>query len=157
LSRQKKPKNINFSILYIFNLNINVNYYITNLNIKIVHDRIYQQLKGAAMARVKYTNNHRKKVVAYIQDYDAKNKRGGMAQAQKKYKIAYPTLKVWLAGGSAKAAPKAGKTKTAKSASPAVRNAIMSRLDKVLDYERQIGALRELVEKEKAAIRAMLS
>ena len=128
------------------------------------------------MARVKYSADQRAKVIQFIRGYDAKNKRGGIAQAQRKFKVAYPTLKAWLGANgkaagkpAAKASTKSSKSAAIKkptgpaakavkaSATPQMRSEVMSRFEKVLDYERQIAALREAVEKEKAAIRNMLS
>ena len=121
------------------------------------------------MARVNYSAAKRRKAVQFILDWDSEHGRGGTAQATKKFKITFPTLKNWMAASGKPAKKKPGRKAAVapktiasrKVTSKAVKSSgahkdILARLDKIVSCQSQIDALRNQIEKEKAAIRNIL-
>lgn len=46
----------------------------------------------------RYTPEQKKKVTAFVQEYDSKHGRGGIAAAQRRFKVSYIALRNWLLG-----------------------------------------------------------
>jgi hypothetical protein len=46
----------------------------------------------------RYTTDQKKRVLRYVQEYDNKHGRGGIAAAQRQFKVSYIALRNWLTG-----------------------------------------------------------
>ncbi|HLP39894.1 MAG TPA: hypothetical protein VK465_00175 [Fibrobacteria bacterium] len=46
----------------------------------------------------RYTPEQKKKVTRFVQEYDSKHGRGGIAAAQRQFKVSYIALRNWLLG-----------------------------------------------------------
>ncbi len=46
----------------------------------------------------RYTEEQKKMVLRYVQEYDEKHGRGGIAAAQRQFKVSYIALRNWLTG-----------------------------------------------------------
>jgi hypothetical protein len=55
-----------------------------------------KQVKGFTGNR--YTQAQKKKVMRFVQEYDSRHGRGGIAAAQREFKVSYIALRNWLAG-----------------------------------------------------------
>lgn len=55
-----------------------------------------RQIKGFTGNR--YTPSQKKKVTQFVQEYDTKHGRGGIAAAQRQFKVSYIALRNWLTG-----------------------------------------------------------
>jgi hypothetical protein len=73
-----------------------------------------QLVEAAPMRKVKgftgnrYTEAQKKKVTQYVQEYDTKHGRGGIAAAQRQFKVSYIALRNWLTAGFRSRARPAG-------------------------------------------------
>ncbi len=61
-------------------------------------DKKAKQKKGFTGNR--YSDEEKKTIVKFVHDHDAKFGRGGIATAQRKYKVSYIALRNWLMGES---------------------------------------------------------
>ncbi len=57
-----------------------------------------KQKKGFTGNR--YSKAEKADIVKFVEDYDAKNGRGGIATAQRKFKVSYIALRNWIAGSN---------------------------------------------------------
>jgi hypothetical protein len=55
-----------------------------------------RQVKGFTGNR--YSAAQKKRVTQYVQEYDSKHGRGGIAAAQRQFKVSYIALRNWLTG-----------------------------------------------------------
>jgi hypothetical protein len=46
----------------------------------------------------RYTSEQKKRVTRFVQDYDREHGRGGIAAAQRQFKVSYIALRNWLVG-----------------------------------------------------------
>src|SRR5262245_50556343 len=44
----------------------------------------------------RYSPDQKKRVLSFVRDFDSKHGRGGMAEAQRQFKVSYIALKSWL-------------------------------------------------------------
>ena len=65
-----------------------------------------RQKKGFTGNR--YTRDQKKRVTKFVQEYDAKHGRGGIAAAQRQFKVSYIALRNWLLIGESRRAKGAG-------------------------------------------------
>lgn len=68
---------------------------------------MHAQATEAAMPRQKkgftgnrYTPEQKKRVTRFVQEYDTKHGRGGIAAAQRQFKVSYIALRNWLVGST---------------------------------------------------------
>ena len=95
--------------------------------------------------RVRYTAEKRSEVIAFIKDYNAKNKRGGQKVAAEEYGITSITLSNWMK--KEKTERKGGKTVERKSRS-SVSSAEYARVfSKLADIHSQIAVLEKQLER----------
>lgn len=57
---------------------------------------VKRQVKGFTGNR--YTPSQKKKVTRFVQEYDTKHGRGGIAAAQRQFQVSYIALRNWLTG-----------------------------------------------------------
>ncbi|MEO6098286.1 MAG: hypothetical protein ABIW76_22490 [Fibrobacteria bacterium] len=95
-----------------------------------------RQVKGFTGNR--YTAAQKKKVTRYVQEYDTKHGRGGIAAAQRQFKVSYIALRNWLTG---KSDPK---QKRAQGFIP-VLDRLVSIKGQIRDLEKELRRLRRRV------------
>ena len=107
----------------------------------------------------RYSAEEKSKIVAFVTEHNAKNKRGGQLTAAKKFGISQITIASWLkkSGGktTGKAAVKATKKTAAKSASKAVSNT--GNMQKKLGILLSLGKEIEKLERDLNAKRAQFN
>ena len=91
-----------------------------------------RQKKGFTGNR--YTQDQKQRVTKFVQEYDAKHGRGGIAAAQRQFKVSYIALRNWLIGGETRQAKGAG-------LKPALTK-ISSIKGQMKDLERELRRLR---------------
>jgi hypothetical protein len=64
---------------------------------QVVEVASMRQIKGFTGNR--YSQAQKKKVTQFVQEYDTKHGRGGIAAAQRQFKVSYIALRNWLTGG----------------------------------------------------------
>ena len=95
----------------------------------------------------RYSAEEKSKIIAFVNEYNAKNKRGGQLTAAKKFGISQLTIATWLkkSGGKStgKAAAKGAKKTAAKSASKAVttKGSMQKKLNSLLSLGKEIEKL----------------
>jgi hypothetical protein len=95
----------------------------------------------------RYSTEEKSKIVAFVTEHNAKNKRGGQLTAAKKFGISQITIASWLkkSGGktTGKTAVKATKKTAAKSASKVVSNtgSMQKKLNTLLSLGKEIEKL----------------
>lgn len=83
----------------------------------------------------RYTEDQKKKVLRYVREYDEKYGRGGIAAAQRQFKVSYIALRNWLTG---KNDPKA---KRGMRFSPVI-DRLLAIKGQVRDLEKELRRLR---------------
>lgn len=73
---------------------------------------------GKTKKGIRYSPEHKKSVVDFVEAYNAKNGRGGQNQAAKKFKLSVLTVSAWLKAAGAK---KPSRTKTTGKAPKAAK------------------------------------
>jgi hypothetical protein len=91
-----------------------------------------RQKKGFTGNR--YTRDQKKRVTQFVQEYDAKHGRGGIAAAQRQFKVSYIALRNWLMGGD-------GQRKKGTGLKP-VFTKLTSIKGQMKDLERELRRLR---------------
>ena len=106
---------------------------------------------GKSRAGTRYTDEQKKEIIGYANDYNAQNGRGGQSRAAAKYGVSPLTLMAWLKASGApkkaakKAAKKAGKKAAKKAGRPAKAaksgtvNGIASKLSSLLHLDSLIS------------------
>jgi len=121
--------------------------------------------KGAQGKR--YTAEQKTEIIAFVNDFNAKNKRGGLKAAGDKYGVSVVTLSAWMKNAGKPAVKKAAKKakkpgrkpgrkpvrkpgRPAKQAAPAVKaepaapaNSVQSILDRMSKINKEISALQK--------------
>ena len=104
----------------------------------------------------RYSAEEKTKIIAFVNEHNAKNKRGGQLTAAKKFGISQLTIATWLkkSGGKStgKAAAKGAKKTTAKSTSKAVTT--KGSMEKKLNSLLSLGKEMEKLERDLKAKRA---
>ncbi len=95
-----------------------------------------RQVKGFTGNR--YTAAQKKKVTQYVQEYDNKHGRGGIAAAQRQFQVSYIALRNWLTG---KNDPK---QKRGQGFVP-VLDRLVSIKEQIRDLEKELRRLRRRV------------
>lgn len=107
----------------------------------------------------RYSAEEKSKIVAFVTEHNAKNKRGGQLTAAKKFGISQITIASWLkkSGGKStgKAAVKATKKTAAKSAGKAVSTT--GNMQKKLGILLSLGKEIEKLERDLSAKRAQFN
>lgn len=104
----------------------------------------------------RYSAEEKSKIIAFVNEHNAKNKRGGQLTAAKKFGISQLTIATWLkkSGGKStgKAAAKGAKKTTAKSASKAVstKGSIEKKLNSLLSLGKEIEKLERDLKAKRA-------
>ena len=104
----------------------------------------------------RYSTEEKSKIIAFVNEHNAKNKRGGQLTAAKKFGISQLTIATWLkkSGGKStgKAAAKGAKKTTAKSASKAVstKGSIEKKLNSLLSLGKEIEKLERDLKAKRA-------
>ena len=63
---------------------------------QVIEATLVRQKKGFTGNR--YTPEQKKRVTRFVQEYDTKHGRGGIAAAQRQFKVSYIALRNWLTG-----------------------------------------------------------
>lgn len=87
----------------------------------------------------RYTPEEKNKIIAYVQDYNASNGRGGQSSASKKFGISQLTISSWLKSG--------GKGSKAKKSHP--KGSIQSKLTTMVSLGEEIEKLESELEKKR--------
>ena len=95
-----------------------------------------KQKKGFTGNR--YTKAQKQEIIKFVQDYDAKNGRGGIATAQRKFKISYIALRNWLAGATM------ANGKKGVGIGPVLANILILK-NQIKDLERSVRKLKKQV------------
>jgi hypothetical protein len=95
-----------------------------------------KQVKGFTGNR--YTDDQKKKVLRFVHEYDDKHGRGGIAAAQRQFKVSYIALRNWLTG---KDDPK---VKRGQRFSPVI-DRLLAIKGQVRDLEKELRRLRRRV------------
>jgi hypothetical protein len=95
-----------------------------------------RQVRGFTGNR--YTTDQKKKVLRFVQEYDNKHGRGGIAAAQRQFKVSYIALRNWLTG---KDDPK---TKRGQRFTPVI-DRLLAIKGQVRDLEKELRRLRRRV------------
>src|SRR5688500_15819022 len=66
------------------------------MQVQLIEAGMAKQVKGFTGNR--YTQEQKKKVTRFVQEYDSKHGRGGIAAAQRQFKVSYIALRNWLVG-----------------------------------------------------------
>lgn len=104
----------------------------------------------------RYSAEEKSKIIAFVNEHNAKNKRGGQLTAAKKFGISQLTIATWLkkSGGKStgKAAAKGAKKTTAKSASKAVstKGSMEKKLNSLLSLGKEIEKLERDLKAKRA-------
>ncbi len=88
----------------------------------------------------RYTPEEKSKIVAFVEDYNASNGRGGQSSASKKFGISQLTISTWLKGSS-----KAPKAKKAVS-----KNSTQNKLTAMVSLGQEIEKLENELEKKRS-------
>jgi transposase-like protein len=80
-------------------------------------------------AGIRYTDKEKAEIIAFVHDYNRKNKRGGQSAAVKKFGVTHITVANWLKKAGKKAAP-VPKKKSSSKKSAGVKRAGKSRKSK---------------------------
>ena len=72
----------------------------------------------------RYSAEEKSKIVAFVNEHNAKNKRGGQLTAAKKFGISQLTIATWLKKSGAKSTGKAAAKSTKKTAGKSSRKAV---------------------------------
>jgi hypothetical protein len=102
---------------------------------QVIEATMIRQKKGFTGNR--YTPEQKKRVTRFVQEYDSKHGRGGIAAAQRQFKVSYIALRNWLLGNH----PLKNK---AKGFVP-VLDRVASIKGQVRDLEKEIRRLRRKV------------
>jgi hypothetical protein len=78
-------------------------------------------LKKGVLMKKSFSPEKRAEILAYIEKYDAKNRRGGQSAASKKFKVSRVTIINWLKGGAAGKNSQTVAVKPVKTAAPKTR------------------------------------
>jgi transposase-like protein len=100
----------------------------------------------------RYSAEEKTKIIAFVNEHNAKNKRGGQLTAAKKFGISQLTIATWLKKSGGKAAAKGAKKTTAKSTSKAVTT--KGSMEKKLNSLLSLGKEMEKLERDLKAKRA---
>lgn len=95
-----------------------------------------RQIKGFTGNR--YTTAQKRVVTRFVQDYDEKHGRGGIAEAQRQFQVSYIALRNWLTGKSD------SKADRGKRFSPVI-DRLLSIKGQVRDLEKELRRLRRRV------------
>lgn len=104
----------------------------------------------------RYSAEEKSKIIAFVNEHNAKNKRGGQLTAAKKFGISQLTIATWLkkSGGKStgKAAAKGAKKTTAKSSSKAVstKGSMEKKLNSLLSLGKEIEKLERDLKAKRA-------
>ena len=93
----------------------------------------WRQVQGFTGNR--YSRDQKKKVLRFVQEYDNKHGRGGIAAAQRQFKVSYIALRNWLTG---KDDPKA---KRGQRFAPVI-DRLLAIKGQVRDLEKELRRLR---------------
>ena len=123
---------------------------------------------GASSKGRRYSAEEKKAVIDFVNEWNAKNGRGGQSQAAKKFNLSVLTVSSWLKGAGVKT-PKKGAVKAAKAAKVAVvktaaaPSALGSKVssllqvsDQIRKAESELQQLRAKYDSLAAAVRASL-
>lgn len=105
------------------------------MQVQTMEPTALKQKKGFTGNR--YSAEQKKRVTRFVQEYDSKHGRGGIAAAQRQFKVSYIALRNWLLGNS----PLKNK---AKGFLP-VLDRVASLKSQVRDLEKEIRRLRRRV------------
>lgn len=99
-----------------------------------------------------YSDEQKKEIVDYVNQWNAEHNRGGLSQASKKFNVSFVTLKKWI-----KESPKNGKKKSEKKVNGEKKNEtisskVMEHIGNIEKYKEQIIELQSMIEQEKEEI-----
>ncbi|MES2981096.1 MAG: hypothetical protein V4727_02190 [Verrucomicrobiota bacterium] len=107
----------------------------------------------------RYSAEEKSKIVAFVTEHNAKNKRGGQLTAAKKFGISQITIASWLKKSGGKASGKAAAKATKKIASKSAGNAVSNtgNMQKKLGSLLSLGKEIEKLERDLNAKRAQFN
>lgn len=109
---------------------------------------------------VRYTQEQKDKVVAFVSDYNKKNNRGGQSAAASEFGISPITIAKWLKSAGvkkstkAKKAPakKAGRGRPRKKAAATTRDSLSGVLGRMQEIQKEIESLQSEFDSLKAKL-----
>ena len=103
---------------------------------------------------VRYSQKEKDKVIAFVADYNKKNKRGGQTAAAKEFGISPITIANWLkkSGSKKSGGAKRGRKPASKSAKSASAGNLSSVLARMQEIQEEIESLQAEYEALKAKL-----